>query len=496
MKYFQLILWGLFFAGSIVLFVRFNRRMRRDYYLKTAIKAVLKKQQQLPGRSFFSTYVLAQALFPLLKSRKKEEAKTREALIKGNLLTAERYFRKKRQPTLAAGLKAFYHPQKALEELEKIAKAHPQDNIALILTAYLHFTLGQNEAVLPILDNMDISKASAYVKAMRFYLQTHFDMRDGDLQSAAENSSKAAKLFNREQAFYEEAAAHFVMGTVYRISTIQDVSQFVLQTAQKIYRHLGATKEEGEVLGTLGMLMVMQKRYDEADDYFNKAKELYKKTGQRQGCGEIINQEALAALIRQDYGAARKLAKQALLIHEEERNTAGQGFSLELIGSAYSREKKWKQVIRHARQAQELYAATHNNPARLEALYLEAQACFENNDDNEAETVLRKIINADKEQHSCFFVGNAYNLLGLIFMKKGDLRRAKGFFQQSLDCELRSNRAGGIAIDYANIALLEYKRGQTEQAVKTVETALEYAKAFGEGELYSQLKKQLSKIRE
>ena len=87
MKYFQLILWGLFFAGSIVLFVRFNRRMRRDYYLKTAIKAVLKKQQQLPGRSFFSTYVLAQALFPLLKSRKKEEAKTREALIKGNLLT-------------------------------------------------------------------------------------------------------------------------------------------------------------------------------------------------------------------------------------------------------------------------------------------------------------------------------------------------------------------------------------------------------------------------
>lgn len=181
---------------------------------------------------------------------------------------------------------------------------------------------------------------------------------------------------------------------------------------------MGATKEEGEVLGTLGMLMVMQKRYDEADDYFNKAKELYKKTGQRQGCGEIINQEALAALIRQDYGAARKLAKQALHIHEEERNTAGQGFSLELIGSAYSREKKWKQVIRHARQAQELYAATNNNPARLEALYLEAQACFENNDDNEAETVLRKIINADKEQHSCFFVGNAYNLLGLIFMKK------------------------------------------------------------------------------
>ena len=96
----------------------------------------------------------------------------------------------------------------------------------------------------------------------------------------------------------------------------------------------------------------------------------------------------------------------------------------------------------------------------------------------------------------CFLCGNGLKLAGVNFNKKGDLRRAQGFFQQSLDCELRSNRAGGIAIDYANIALLEYKRGQTEQAVKTVETALEYAKAFGEGELYSQLKKQLSKIRE
>lgn len=484
-------------------FCRLNRAV---HALQPADAPRLLSQNRNQGRIEKTTAAAGQKLFfhlcpgsgavPVIEIPKERRGKNKRGLNQREPPYGRAVFQKKRQPTLAAGLKAFYHPQKALEELEKIAKAHPQDNIALILTAYLHFTLGQNEAVLPILDNMDISKASAYVKAMRFYLQTHFDMRDGDLQSAAENSSKAAKLFNREQAFYEEAAAHFVMGTVYRISIIQDVSQFVLQTAQKIYRHLGATKEEGEVLGTLGMLMVMQKRYDEADDYFNKAKELYKKTGQRQGCGEIINQEALAALIRQDYGAARKLAKQALHIHEEERNTAGQGFSLELIGSAYSREKKWKQVIRHARQAQELYAATHNNPARLEALYLEAQACFENNDDNEAETVLRKIINADKEQHSCFFVGNAYNLLGLIFMKKGDLRRAKGFFQQSLNCELRSNRAGGIAIDYANIALLEYKRGQTEQAVKTVETALEYAKAFGEGELYSQLKKQLSKIRE
>lgn len=63
----------------------------------------IEKTTAAAGQKLFSTYVLAQALFPLLKSRKKEEAKTREALIKGNLFTAERYFRKNDSRLLLLG---------------------------------------------------------------------------------------------------------------------------------------------------------------------------------------------------------------------------------------------------------------------------------------------------------------------------------------------------------------------------------------------------------
>ena len=92
-------------------------------------------------------------------------------------------------------------------------------------------------------------------------------------------------------------------------------------------------------------------------------------------------------------------------------------------------------------------------------------------------------------------MANAYNLLGIIYLKQGDLQRAKGLFQQSLGCESSNNRTDGMAIDYANLALIEYRLGQQEQGDKTVQTALEYARAFGETELSQLLEKQLNKNR-
>ena len=71
------------------------------------------------------------------------------------------------------------------------------------------------------------------------------------------------------------------------------------------------------------------------------------------------------------------------------------------------------------------------------------------------------------------------------------MRRAKGLFQQSLDMEQINNRLGGIATDYANIGLIEFRKGNLEQAKKTLKTALDYAEANQEEELIRLLKNQL-----
>ena len=79
--------------------------------------------------------------------------------------------------------------------------------------------------------------------------------------------------------------------------------------------------------------------------------------------------------------------------------------------------------------------------------------------------------------------------MGLIYLQKKDLDRAKALFNQSLDLEQFNNRLSGIATDYANIGLVEMKCGNFEQAQKTIHTALEYAKANHDDELVELINK-------
>ena len=60
-------------------------------------------------------------------------------------------------------------------------------------------------------------------------------------------------------------------------------------------------------------------------------------------------------------------------------------------------------------------------------------------------------------------------------MQKGELRRAKGLFSQALQLEQKNDRLNAAAADYANIALIEARRGQKELARKNLQTAIECA---------------------
>ena len=113
---------------------------------------------------------------------------------------------------------------------------------------------------------------------------------------------------------------------------------------------------------------------------------------------------------------------------------------------------------------------------------------------DDAEKILREITANKHEFDTNFHTANAFNLLGLIYLKKNDRKRAKGLFQQSLDLEQVNNRLSGIATDYANIGLIEFSAGNKEQAVKTFQTALDYALANQDEDLIDIIQSHLNKI--
>lgn len=488
MKY--LILFAIFgyaaFTG-----VAFYRRMVFDHFYKLAAKALILRQQAFNGEIFFSERVLKSVVRFLIKEHNPSAKRALLYLCFGKTSPAENYLKKHNKIFEAEILNAFQNLSNAIPVIEKEVKKNPSRQEMTIELAAMYFCRGNLPKARLALENINPKKASRYVKAKYGYYQSFFNLANGDMLSASENCSRAIKLFNRERAYYEEAKACQQMGTVYRISCVEDVAQFMFDAALKLNEKLGNRAGCADVYGNLGMLMILQERFEEAAVYFENAEKINEEIRRNSALADIYNQQALMLLLQKEYKtAARKLS----LVSKTSSDKKSLAFGQELLAHVYYEQKSYKKAVKAAKKAEELYKGS-NLSAMLESMYLRALCLFELKQFSEAEKLLRKIITVSRKNESSFHPANAYNLLGLIFLQMKDLKRAKGLFLQSLSLEQKNDRLTGIATDYANISLIEYRCGNFDAAEKTLQTALEYAKAFGENELSKIIKERLNKLK-
>ena len=325
-------------------------------------------------------------------------------------------------------------------------------------------------------------------KARTDYLLAWFALEEGDLLSASEKVATATKQFQKSGLVYEEALAYLLAGTIYRVSAIFDTADFMFKTATQLFGFVNASAKEAETWASLGMLMVAQQRFEEADDAFEKAKKLFLIAQDKLGETEIINQQALAALIQGQLKKANKLALQTKKEFTSLKNLRGQALSLDILAQVEAAQNLWDRAYKNAKAAEALYLKTKNFSALQEMMFLQAQALLAKDNHLKSEQVLRELLKETAKHKTCFHVANVYNLLGIIYLKQGDFRRAEGLFQQSLSNELQNDRIGAAAIDYANIALAAYRRGHKEIGDKNKEMALQCAKDAGEDNLLALLK--------
>lgn len=491
MKYFEVLAIVVFFVTGLALFWRFNRRLKRDYYGKIITRGLLAKACSESG--FFISRPVRKSVEKLLKAHSKSAKERLAELSRGEVEPTRQLLQK--HPLESAGLTALTNPVAAQKEFDKLFQRHPQKGDSLILSALIDFYFGRGAEAESKREQAEGLKISLFGKGLNSYLKAAAALQAGDLLTASENGLKAAKLFRRDGAFYEEAKVYFLLGTIYRISAVSDIAQLMLTTAADIFKNLGADKDAAETIGSRGMLMAAENRQEESAADFNEALTLFCRCGDSRGEADIYNQQALSFLMTGNLETATELAKTAEALQAAAGNTNGLGLSAEILSRIAAEEKDWFQSAAEAAKARSQYEKSKNLPGRLEAMLLQAQAETENNNSAAAEELLRELIELAQKEQNCFHIANAYNQLGILFMKQGDFQRAKGLFQQSLLCESSNNRTDGMAIDYANLALIEYRLGQREQGDKTVQTALEYAKAFGESELSRLLEEKLNSNR-
>ena len=446
-------------------------------WLKTAALKYLFLQKIISKKiidgAFFSTLAMRQLARYILKQPRQNRRFLLRAVSENNFAAVGRRID---NPLLKAKLR--------LMRSGRVSRVSQPDALYLLMQAGLCLKKNQYERAAAVLQKIDIPKKDRALKALSQLLVAKIALFESDLLAASEEAAAALKVFQKENMLYEEAQAYFVLGTIYRVSGVFDTADFMLRASLKLLRFLSSSKAEIEVLGTFGLLMAVQKRFDEAAAFLSEAETLARRTGDAEMLGFIISQQAMLELLQGRLKAAEKLARKAL---KENQASSCAALASDILSRAAYAAGNWSQAAKFAAAAADKYLAEHNYAAGFESRYLTAEAYAALGKTDEAEIVLRELIDKEQYHKSCFHVANAYTLLGLILLQKNDVSRAKAIFNQALKQEFCNDRRAGIAVDYANLAAVERKCGNWEEARKNLETALAYAEGVDE-DLYRAVK--------
>lgn len=486
-KYFiSFIAVAILIIAIFLLIVLIYLYLRLKYLRNLACINILKHQQKIEEPTIFLTAIINQCVCRLFFNYKHKAQTALASLAAGKTKQAAEFL----PLPLAQLLLMHTNPRKVYTYVRRYKKNWLTDTkygVYWQITAHLvHDIKNLKSAVSCYTDKHRCH--SRLTKAYFDYVSSYIYLYEGDMLSASQKASAALNFFQKKQYAMETALCHLLLAEIYRISCINNIAETMIDSAIKIYQTQNTPLFLARAIVIKGMLMVHEDRFTEAHNLYEKALKM-KITEQLKA--DIYNQISLLYLAQKNPLASQKYALLSGKIQQALKNSHGLAFSLQLTALAAFDRNHYNKTIKVAQEATKIYKKQQNISAYIECLYLIAESQYKQNKFSVAEKNLRTILSLSKTAKSNFHSANAYSLLGLIYMQKHDLQRAKVLFQQSLYLEQSNQRCEGLAADYANLALIELQTNNNEAATSNWQIALEYARQSGDLELEKIIEKKL-----
>lgn len=492
MKYFEVSILFFLILSVIGLWKFLKARLQRRFYRAYILRKVSQFCSKSNCYGIFSEYTILQIADLIYKaSHKKQEIFLKE-INSDKYEHIFEYTLTKNKP-LAYVYQAHFDIKSSKDALEQHIKS---DKSSLVLLG-LGFIYAQEFDFIKlrsVVENLKSTKKSKVQKALSDILAARVDMFDSDMLSASSKAMQSIKIFKKKNLFFEEAEAYFLLGEIYRVSAVFDISQMMYDAADKIYSSGDDCLRQATVKAAKAMLFTAQERFNEAKDLFDEAEKIFKQNNLHIKQAEILNQQSLLNILQKKYIKAFKIADNALKIHTQHNDLRGQAYSYELLSNIKYYQKEYNEAIKYSQKAQDFYAQTNNYSAFEDTAFIEAQSYFALKDYDKTEKKCRNIINIYETKSTCFHIANIYSLLGLVYIRLNDFKRAGSLFKKALDLEQSNERYSCVATDYANLALIDKKLGNKEQALQNLQSALESAQKHQDENLCKIINEQIKKI--
>ncbi len=320
--------------------------------------------------------------------------------------------------------------------------------------------------------------------AKYLYLSALNNLYLTDMLTASKQCSSALKIYQKLGYIYEEAECYQALAQIYRISGIHDVAFTMLKEAEKIYHKLNLNAKIAETQAYLGLNEIGRENFDAAREYLQEALNIADKQNFLNLRTSIYNWLGLICYLNKDLPKAKHYFQ---AVSSCPQTAECEAYATEMLARIHFQKKNYAKAFAFAQRALLIYQDINDPAGIFENQYLQAEILYAEKKYSQSETILTRLIRRKSSPNATFYPANAYTLLGLINLKKGNFSIAETLFKQAADLEHGKNRLKGAAIDYNNLAEVAKHRGQQQEAEKYIKQAISYAESINDKELVAYL---------
>ncbi|MFM9836700.1 MAG: ATP-binding protein [Cyclobacteriaceae bacterium] len=295
-------------------------------------------------------------------------------------------------------------------------------------------------------------------------------------------SSLDAVSFSTEYNYYQYVEVLHQTGDAYlEISQYELAAQYLFR-ALKLSESAGLKHQAGMIYNSLAWLTKIQRMYDEAIDYTNKAQTILDEVGDELGVSESYNVRGLTYLLMEDYVRTEQEFKKSLQIRREANNPKAVSASLYNLADLYLEQEKNEEALKLLYEVVEIEKKIGNKPYLSMTYGLIARQLVRDKKFKEAFGFLKKAEEEGKSDQSLYIKRDNARSYAFYYRELNDYKNAYLYQReyQDLTDEIYDHEGADKLAEYEAL----YKTQKRDQEIELLnqkqrgqETQLKFQKA-------------------
>jgi len=346
----------------------------------------------------------------------------------------------------------------------------------LLFTCFVVFANAENISSIDSLET-SISKASGAEK-IELFIQLSESYRNIMYDDCIINGQKAVILAQKIDRPDLEGKAYKSMGvSCYMLSNYKIALDFFLK-AYDSFKKSGNILEQGNCLSNIGLLYDEWSDYPKAEKYYKQALALKTKTGDKSSMATTLINLGNINYYNLNYQGSLDYYYRAKLLFEEENDKEGVGQCLNNIAIIYKAWGNITQAMKYLREAENFYIRT-GNEYELSKVYtnMADTYCVQYKDYKQGINLYEKSLLLKIKLGDLQGIGMVYNNIGSLYGDMENFEMALSYFKKSREIYTKINSVSGLVMVDQNegkIALLQkHYQAAKEFFLKSLDKSIE-----------------------